>query len=736
MAIPDPPTWNPTFNDLTPANIPQLPVTAWMTNFWVSGINNDAMQWLVAQGWEVSGEPTYDTTTTPPTPYYAMSREGVAAGAVLQSLINLYTNEYNTGRTVNDLRYEEIVSNWSQMVSAMTTHVGNMADVSNEFAGVWLGKLDEAVSEFENETAIGRTELQTYADDLWDKVDGLTTHFSSLATYYSEAATNLATLITTQSNALTDYTTDHEAKLAEIEAELASVITEIDTALTNETNALATYLSDHANVVGDIVADMTGQESAAGAIEADSQTNLDTHVSAFQAQLDKLTEDYTSHLGTIDTLLSSVSSSFTDHETAILAVLTSILDDYTSHESAISSLLTSYDSKFSSHQTDYNNILDLLLSDWNDHSNLARGLLEGLGATETVRINEKFTASRAAQIQDLMDRGMYSSGEIADITARNTRDENEELAALEDRLNVRKVENEHRLYDQLTGVRLRSLEGKDRLYRLNQATTEFRANSLVRSYGQLQDVRNRTIAGRDSLQKIEQDVLRYQVTVRESLASRLQGIRERTMAGLQAIQQLRDAMSRWLMDNRHRLYSEQLNVRTHQVDQATKSHAARMATYQAEIAARQSLLQVFGATQSQLAVAISRQHESEQAVHRTEVSERDALLGRAMASTQAIISGKAQANQLRQSNGDFLTSGKHRLAAMVLDQKVKALVMKSGRNAEDIELMRYQADASNNLMVGLWTFQERRNDMYPSLDLIAQLVSQIGDRSATSWVSP
>ena len=53
-----------------------------------------------------------------------------------------------------------------------------------------------------------------------------------------------------------------------------------------------------------------------------------------------------------------------------------------------------------------------------------------------------------------------------------------------------------------------------------------------------------------------------------------------------------------------------------------------------------------------------------------------------------------------------------------------------------MQLMQYQADASNRLMVGLFEFQEKREDDYPSLDLVAQLVSQLGDAGATQWLTP
>jgi len=112
------------------------------------------------------------------------------------------------------------------------------------------------------------------------------------------------------------------------------------------------------------------------------------------------------------------------------------------------------------------------------------------------------------------------------------------------------------------------------------------------------------------------------------------------------------------------------------------------------------------------------------------------LLSHALASVQAVIAGHAQAIQLRQANGEFLTNGTYRLAALLLENKLNNLRLKKDQNAAEMELMKYQADASNNLIVGLFGFQEKREDIHPTLDQITQIVSQLGDRGSTSWVSP
>ena len=71
-----------------------------------------------------------------------------------------------------------------------------------------------------------------------------------------------------------------------------------------------------------------------------------------------------------------------------------------------------------------------------------------------------------------------------------------------------------------------------------------------------------------------------------------------------------------------------------------------------------------------------------------------------------------------------------------MTSEMNRLRAKFDQNSFDMQLAKYQIDASNNLVVGLFGFEERRTDAYPSLEVLAQLTSQLGDQASTSWVSP
>lgn len=227
-----------------------LETTPYSPSWWVtqniSNIPSDSVGWLVAQGWQIT-DITYDNSTVPPTPYYAMTRQSLQNWMILQSLLEEYTQAKNTADTNNTIRYNDIILSWSTMLE--TSH-----------------------DQFEEQS----TENSTHA----------TLYLGNLDTYMNE---------------------------------------------------------------------------------------VDALIEANQAQI---------------------------------------------------------------------------LLEFSSHSDVANALLTGLGTTELARINEQFDSTIATQLQQLVDRGFYSSAITADITARNTRDRDEQIQALNDRLMREKLTNQHQLYGQ------------------------------------------------------------------------------------------------------------------------------------------------------------------------------------------------------------------------------------------------------------------------------------------------
>ena len=57
------------------------------------------------------------------------------------------------------------------------------------------------------------------------------------------------------------------------------------------------------------------------------------------------------------------------------------------------------------------------------------------------------------------------------------------------------------------------------------------------------------------------------------------------------------------------------------------------------------------------------------------------------------------------------------------------------KEEQDMQLMKYFLDTRNQLLVGLYGFVERRDDLPPSWENLSQIVAALGD-SGGGWISP
>lgn len=251
---------------------------SWWTNQIITDIPYESVGWLVAQGWEITAI-RYDTTTTPPTPYYSMARQSLQNWTILQSLLESYTFAYNEARELNSIRYNDILLSWHNMLHGSHEQFDNQVAEQNAHVTLFLGNLDA-------------------------------------------------------------------------------------------------YMND-----------------------------VDQRIQEVQDKIDELEQAFLQH-------------------------------DPTS-----------------------------------------RAFLDDLGATELARINEHFASSLSTQLQQLTDRGMYSSALVTDITARSNRDRDEQIQQLKDRLNREKLDNDHKLYEQLVATKVQIVGSR------NQAITQKMSAAAARLSG-------------------------------------------------------------------------------------------------------------------------------------------------------------------------------------------------------------------------------------------------------------
>ncbi|GAF88208.1 unnamed protein product, partial [marine sediment metagenome] len=271
-------------------------------------------------------------------------------------------------------------------------------------------------------------------------------------------------------------------------------------------------------------------------------------------------------------------------------------------------ILDSADSTLTAHDASSTAILALLLSDYTSHESTAEAFLVDLGSTELARINEAFDARLAEASQKLIDRGFYSSDLAEAFEERIERDRDEAIAALNDKLNREKLENEHALYQQQVNVRMQTLAGEDRLHSLQQEILRYKAESLSRRYGLLQQVRDRTLATRERIYQLQAQFDNWRVTIEGTLIARITEVRTRTLDGNDRLQALRDALVRWEADNEYKLGAELANIRLKRME------------------------------------ASGLEHQSKQDVYRNEASQRDRLYGLLQASVTALLDGKQKYN--------------------------------------------------------------------------------------------
>ncbi len=237
------------------------------------------------------------------------------------------------------------------------------------------------------------------------------------------------------------------------------------------------------------------------------------------------------------------------HVTLYLANLDTYMDELdnlvdanqTTLDAAIASSSTlrgSMQTEFDTHDTAYRVVLNLLEPDHTTHAATARALLTGLGTTDLARINEAFANGLATEKAKLIDRGLSSSAIVTDITTRNTRERNEAIAELNDRLNREKLQNEHTLYGQQVGMRQGVMGGEDRLHSLVQEVLRYRQAQVIQDAVAMSQHRSRAIAEKMNVAAVRlrglQDkhaenmrLLAYQLDERNKLLIGIYGFVER-----------------------------------------------------------------------------------------------------------------------------------------------------------------------------------------------------------------
>lgn len=429
----------------------------WYTTQTVTNVPENVMGWLVAQGYEITGI-TQDTTTVPPTNYFALTREGMDPVQTIAFLCNSYTIAANEARSANQIRYNEVLTNWTQMIDTSHDQFNAQTDEQNAQAGVFLTDLDDYMTAIETLIADNQSQL---ALDATEAKDALIIMDSRLTELEDNAAANAVII-----------------------------------------NGLLTGLT----------------------------TNVNTYVSEIEAILTLLDSDYTAVEADLDAI--SVSAG---------ALVTTFAGDYQA-------------------------ILDQLESDYDLHAIATVGFLDGLGTTETARINEQFAAQLSVQLQALVSSGLSTSTLITDITARNHRDRDEQLQLHNDRLMREKLDNQHKLYQQQFGMRSRMMDAEVQLHSVRQEVLRYQASLISGTFELLQNVRNRVIAGKQAILAAREANARLGIEVNSTLLQQLQTALTGVLGGKERFSNLLMQIANTLSEHKHRAIAERMNTAVQKLD--------------------------------------------------------------------------------------------------------------------------------------------------------------------------
>jgi hypothetical protein len=634
----------------------------WWASQSISDVPENIMGWLVAQGFEVTGI-RQDNTTVPPTNYFSVTKEGLTPQSVLTDLCNSYTIAANDARTANQVRYNEILVNMAQMIDSSHTQFDAQVDEQNYQSGVFLTDLDQYMTNIEALITENRSQVVTDAEDAKVALDEMLARVGDLETNATDNASVINTLLATQDTNVNDFINDFDSRLVELDQNFAA------------------YLGS-----------VLSQIAALGTV-------LDTHVADYNQHFVVLANNYSTHATDIESQLASIEPNVQTYVNAVADVLTLLESDYLAVEIDLNALKTDAGDLATQFAGDYDAILARLESDYAVHAGTAQLFLTDLGQTELARINEQFNASLSAQMQMLVSKGLSMSTLPVDFTARNTRDRDENIQALNDRLNREKLDNEHKLYEQQVAMRSRMMDGTDRMHAVQQEVLRYRASLVSSIFGLLNDARNRILAGKQAIFAANDANLKYGIEISSNLYAKLQDVKQRTIDSLDRIYQLRDVFAKWEEGETVKRYEQLQQI------------------------------------ESQFLESIQRQFAAKQDATKTKISQKDTLLQQLQSALTALMSGKERYAVLLMQNANTLAEHKHRAIVEMMNVSIQRLDGWKDVADQERKLMVYQLDERNKMLMAVYAFVERREDIAPEWRDMAKMIAGLGD-SGGGWLQP
>lgn len=660
--IPNVPQQNPGQNPVPLPSVPNPNSGVWWLLRGVSDVPENIMGWLVAQGYEVTGI-RQDRTTVPPTNYFTVQKLSLSRIALLNDMCNNYTIAANTARTANQQRYNEVINNWTQMIDTTHDQFDAQVEEQNLQSAVYLADLDQYMSDIETMISDNRSKIIEDAEDANARLADMLEKLDDLETNATNTASDVANLLSQQVANLNTYLNSYAAKLAELDQNFS------------------TYLASVLTSTNDL------------------KSSLDAHIPIYLAEIDTMIANYETHDAEMQSYLTELKNQISDYQNQLTAIFNFLDDDLTYIESQLGSIDSQMSSSVGKFSGDYNSILSQLIIDHSNHATSTNNLLQNLGATETARIQEQFAASLSSQMQQLVSRGLYISTIVTDVTQRNSRDKDEQIQLLNDRLNREKVDNQHRLYDQKFAARIKTLDGVEKLNAVELEVLKYQATLISQVHAAKAETRTRMLNIRQVGFAAKDATTKTGIDVNSGLYAKLQDTRIRSIESLDRVYQLRDVFAKWDTENIVRRY-----------EQIQQIEAQFVESFQKQLIAKQD-------------------------ANKTSITEEHTLLAELQSAITALNTGRERYAVTLMQNANTLAEHKHKAIVQMMETAVRRLEGWKSVAAENTRLMAYQLDERNKLLVGLYSFVERREDTAPEWKDMAQMIAGLGDAGG-GWLTP
>ena len=286
MTIPVVPEQDPGQNPISLPPIYSPYSGTWWTSQTITNIPAESVGWLVAQGWQIT-DISYDSATTPPTPYYTLYRESLQNWIVLQNLLNSYTIASNEARGANEVRYNEVVTSWTEMLdSSQEQYEAQILDQNAEVA-LYLSNLDEYMTEINGLIDDNQTQIVADALTATTALAEMDAKLSALEDNVADNAVTIGDLLSAQAGYLGSFLSAYTSKLDGLDGQYTSHLSIISNLLNSSISQLSTFITDQDTQLARLESEQASAKANVETLLAGEVASLASHLSQYASKLNR-----------------------------------------------------------------------------------------------------------------------------------------------------------------------------------------------------------------------------------------------------------------------------------------------------------------------------------------------------------------------------------------------------------------------------------------------------------------